>query len=141
MHTPQGILSVADVVTNVGKVPDDIIPPNQMPPEGISVGMGTRTVVSFTNKGQKHKPTPPKQLEDKPLSELTNYIITDRNHEPWNTYILGVQPTLLLKTRTILSKATWVKDCYTELGDPLIRINHSTIHTISNQSAPEGGMQ
>lgn len=137
----RGILSLADVVTNVGRVPDNLMPPNQMPPEGIPIGMGTTPIVSFTNQGDKHSPTPQELISGKPKSELTNYITTDRNHEPWNEYTLGTRPVLLLKTRTILSKVEWIKDCYTSLGDPFITVNHSTVHTLSNQPAPEVGMQ
>lgn len=136
----KGILCLVDVVANVGRVPANIIPPNQIPPGEVPIGMGTTAIVSFTNQGDKHSPTPQGQMAGKPKSELTDYIIADRNHEPWNEYTLGTQPVLLLKTRTILSKAEWIKDCYNSLGDPVITVKQSTVHTFSNRSAPEGGM-
>lgn len=139
--TVKGILSLADVVTNVGRVPASTMPRGQTPSGDIQVGMGTMHIVSFTNQGDKHRPTPEGQLSSKPKSELTSYIIADRNHEPWNEYALDTQPVVLLKTRTILSKVESLVGCYNQLGDPLILAQHSTVHTVSSQPAPEFGMR
>ena len=99
------------------------------------------TSCRLPTRGDKHRPTPEGQLSSKPKSELTSYIIADRNHEPWNEYALDTQPVVLLKTRTILSKVESLVGCYNQLGDPLILAQHSTVHTVSSQPAPEFGMR
>ena len=47
----------------------------------------------------------------------------------------------LLETRTILSKVESLEGCYNQLGDPLILAQHSTVHAVSSQPAPEVGMR
>ena len=141
----KGILNLANIVNNVGKVPDALIPPNQIPPEGILVGVSYQPVVTFTNQGEKHTrsdtlPTPQETLKMKRL-ELTNYIVNEENYEPWNEYVLVGTPPKLMKTRTILSKVEWVIGSYNNLGDPYLLVNHNTTHSISDADTPESGMR
>lgn len=142
----KGILNLGNIVNNVGKVDESMIPPNQMPPEGIAVGLGFQAIVSFTNQGEKHTPSSklptPQELAKAKKLELTNYIVNEENYEPWNEYVLaGNNPPKLLKTRTILVKVEWVIDCYNNLGDPYLWANHNTSHSISDVDSPESGMR
>jgi len=143
--TIKGILNLGNVVNAVGKVPDSMIPPNQVPPEGIAIGVGYQAIVSFTNQGTKHDPSPelptPQEITKAEKSELTNYIINENSFEPWNEYVLVGNPPKLMKTKTILMKVEWVVGHYNNLGDPYLWVNHNTSHTISDVDAPESGMR
>ena len=140
----KGVLNLGNIVNNVGKVPDNMIPSEQMPPEGMTVGIGYQPIVSFTNQGEKHAPTElpsGSELATKGKSELTNYIVNEENYEPWNEYVLSTSPPKLLKTRTILTKVEWIIDVYNSLGDPYLLVSHNTNHSISDVDAPESGMR
>ncbi len=144
-HDIKGILNVGNILNNVGKVPDEMIPPRQMPSEGIVVGLGFQAVVSFTNQGVRHPgskklPLPQEMAKMKKL-DLTSYIVEEENYEPWNHYILVGTPPKLLKTRTILIKVEWLLDHYNNLGDPYLLVNHNTSHSVSNVDSPELGMR
>jgi len=143
--TIKGILNVGNIVNNVGKVPDSLIPPDKMPSEGMVVGLSFQAIVSFTNQGDKHTaskelPTPQKVVKMK-KQELTSYIVEEENYEPWNQYVLVGEPPKLLKTRTILIKVEWIIDCYNNLGDPYLLVNHNTSHSVSDTDSPESGMR
>ena len=136
----KGVLNVGNLLNNVGKIPDDMIPPNKMPPEGIVVGLSFQSVVSFTNYGERHvgsKKLPlPQEMAKMKKQELTNYLVQEENHEPWNHYVLSNAPQKLLKTRTMLLKVEWLVDYYNNLGDPYLLVNHNTSHSISNIDSP-----
>ena len=141
----KGILNLANIVSNVGKVPEDMIPPDQIPPEGIVVGVSYQPIVSFTNQSDKHSPSErlptPQEIAKAKRIELTNYIVNEENYEPWNEYVLTGNPPKLMKTRTILIKVEWIINCYNNLGDPYLWVNHNTNHSISDVDIPESGMR
>ena len=53
----RGILNLAEIVANVGRMPDDQISPDQMPLDELPIVMSPKSVVSFTNQGGMHAPT------------------------------------------------------------------------------------
>jgi len=140
----QGILNLGNVVNAVGKVPDSEIPAEQVPPEGIVIGVGYQAIVSFTNQGKKHNPPskvlPPQDVGKAKKTELTDFITDENNFEPWNEYVLADNPPKLMKTKTILMKVEWVVDHYNNLGDPYLWVNHDTSHTVSDVGTHESGM-
>ncbi len=116
-----------------------------MPSEGIAVGLSFQAIVSFTSQGKKHtasqKLPTPQEVAKMKKQELTSYIVEEENYEPWNQYVIVGEPPKLLKTRTILVKVEWVIDCYNNLGDPYLLVNHNTSHSISKVDSPESGMR
>ena len=139
----RGILNVANIVTNVGLIPENAIPPNQMPLDGPPVGLGYQPIVAFTNQGETHEPTEQpnvNNLRNVRRIELTRYIVEEENYEPWNEYVITGNPPRLLRTRTILVRVEWVIDVYNNFWDPYILVNHNTTYSVSNPPAPESGM-
>ncbi len=143
-HTQvKGILNIGNIVTNVGQVPENLIPPNQLTQDGPPVGVSYQAIVAFTNQGEKHEPTElpdPNNLRNARKIELTNYVVNEENFEPWNEYVLTETPARILRTRTILVRVEWVIDVYNNLGDPYLLVNHNTTYSVSNEQAPESGM-
>ena len=138
----KGILSLTNIVTNVGRIPDNLVPQNQFKPENAPTAIANKTVISFTNQGDKHTPTSTEKIRQTTTKkDITSYVVNERNHEPWNEYVLGTQPPLLLKSRAILTKVEWVEGCYSEWGDPLLAVHHGTIVDVSSTSTPEVGMK
>ena len=127
----KGVLYLANVVTNVGEVPADMIPEKQRISNEPSVGISYQPIVSFINKGKKSSPTElptHKELIDKEKVDLTDFITHEEDVEPWNEYVIQGDPPRILKTRTILSKVQWVVAVYNNLGDPYILANHNTTY-------------
>jgi len=140
----KGVLYLANVVTNVGEVPIDMIPEKQRTSNEPAVGISYQPIVSFINKGKKFSPTElptRKELIDKKKVDLTDFITHEEDVEPWNEYVLQGDPPRILKTRTILIKVQWIVDVYNNLGDPYIIANHNTTYSVSVKNAPESGME
>lgn len=139
----KGVLYLANVVTNIGEVPIDMIPKKQRTSNEPPVGVSYQPIVAFINKGKKSAPTEMpthEELIDKKKVDLTDFITHEEDVEPWNEYVIQGDPPRILKTRSILNKAQWVVDVYNNLGDPYILANHSTTYSVSVKNAPESGM-
>ena len=140
----KGVLYLTNIVTNIGEVPADMIPVNQRISNEPQVGVSYQPTIAFVNTGKKHTPTelPNKgnELINKEKLDLTDFIIHEEDYEPWNEYTIQGDPPRILKTKTILTKATAVVGVYNDLGDPYILANHNTTYSVSVKSSAEGGM-
>jgi len=139
----KGVLYLANIVTNVGEVPVDMIPEKQRTSNEPPIGLSYQPIVSFINRGKKSSPTETptrKELIDKEKLDLTDFIIHEEDVEPWNEYVIQGDPPRILKTRSILNKVQWVVNVYNNLGDPYILANHSTTYSVSVKSSAESGL-
>ncbi len=139
----EGVLYLTNIVTNVGEVPADLIPATQRMSNEPQVGISYQPIVGFINQRKRLPPTElPKNTEipNKEKVDLTDFIIHEEDYEPWNEYVIQGDPPRILKTKTILNKATWIVGVYNNLGDPYIITNHNTTYSVSVKNAPESGM-
>jgi len=143
-HTQiKGVLYLTNVVTNIGEVPIDVVPPAQRISNEPLVGVSYQPIVAFINQGKRFPPTElPKNTEiaNKEKIDLTDFIIHEEDYEPWNEYVIQGDPPRILKTKTILSKVHSIVDVYNNMGDPYILANHNTTYSVTVKSSAESGL-
>lgn len=133
----KGIARLLAIPTNIFEVPREFLPPRMQPPV---IALNTQGVVAFSNEGKKGPPSPhlsPEESSKAPQEDLTSYVTT--RDEPFNEYIVsrrGGTP-LLVRTKTVLIKLVVLKNRYNIFGDPVIRIEHNTSHSVSEYKEGE----
>ena len=128
----KGILRVLAVPINIFEVP---LPPEMLPPGNPApiFGWTTQAVVSFKNLGKKGPPNPQTITQEdylkSKIEDITSSVTTQ--DEPFNEYIIGGNPALLLRAKTVLTKAEWIVGQTNVFGDPALWVNHDTSHSTS----------
>lgn len=138
----KGQLRLLSIPVNIFEVPEELLSKG-MKSELPSYVINYQSLVGFTNTGEKIQPKPMptgtdiRMLEKK---DITNFIV-DHFDEPWNEFILQGNPSIMIRTKTVLAKLEWIHQ-YTDIfGDPSLWANHSTTHSASEAPVGEGGMR
>jgi hypothetical protein len=127
---------------SIFEVPTDLLP------EGTNTSgfpffmIGSQTVAGFVNTMEKKQPKPMQNIDIKNAikSDITRFIIMEQSYEPWNEFILQGDPPLIIKTKTILTRLEWFRDHTDSFGDPALSASHNTTHSVTHETAGEGGM-
>ena len=141
----KGILRVANIPTDILRIPDDQFPASADIQEEQKHVVLYQSIVSFTNRGDKQEPSNPQpqknDFDNSKRKELTNYLQDEQTFEPWNEYVIQGENPKLLRARTVLSKAVWYPDFINKIGDPYIWAYHNTTLSVSDDPTPEIGMK
>jgi hypothetical protein len=116
--------------------------PGKLPPSG-TLGpvftLAIQGIVGFANVGRKGANDPRRVTADEfpklPKEDITSYA--HARDEPMNELLVAGSRPLLVRTKTVLTKAELVKDRYDAFGDPQIIVTHRTLHSVSEYKAPE----
>ena len=116
------------------------MPPNLLPGTSGSVfTLVTQGVVGFANLGNKGASNPslitPQEYLTLPKEDITSYA--HARDEPFNEYLVGGNPPLLVRTKTVLMKAELIKDRYNAFGDPQILVSYNTSHSVAEYKVGE----
>ncbi|MDE0526704.1 MAG: hypothetical protein OXI27_08960 [Thaumarchaeota archaeon] len=134
--TVKGQLRVIAIPHNFFQPPSHDSGVGQMP----QIGVGTQTVVGFTNRGQKFKPknldVSPDQLPDNEKEDITPYVANE--HEPWNEFLL--EGNLLVRIKTVLTKVMWIKTAVNLQGDPFLWASTNANLDASESKLGESGL-
>lgn len=133
----KGSLRLLAVPTNILEIPKESLPPDAKIP---ILAVNAQGIVAFTNEGEKGpsgKPISPIEFEVAPKDDITSYVTT--RDEPFNEYVVQRkdEATLLVRTKTVLTKAEVLKDRYNVFGDPVIWVNHNTAHSVTEYKEGE----
>jgi hypothetical protein len=130
-----GVLRLLAIPINILEVPRNLLPPGSVP-AGTSMpsfALTTQGIVGFNNHGKKGPANPnpltPAEIEKAEKQDITQYA--EPREEPFNEYIVAGKPPYLVRTRTVLNKLELLVDRYDMFGDPVIWVNHSTSHSVS----------
>jgi hypothetical protein len=132
----KGTIRLVGIPSNIYEVPGKLLPGGKLGPVFTLVIQG---IVGFANQGKKG-PSDPREITADEYPKLPKEDITFYAHareEPLNEFLVGGNPPLLVRTKTVLMKAEIVKDRYDAFGDPQIIVTHNTSHTVSEYKADE----
>lgn len=132
----KGTLRVLAVPTNIFEVPRELLP---QAPTGPIIGLNMQGIVGFVNEGKKGpsepRPLNPEELPRIAKEDLTSFTTT--REEPFNEYLVGGNPPLLVRTKTIMMKVEHLKDRFNVFGDPHLWVNHNTSHSVAEYKTGE----
>ena len=118
-HTEiRGQLRVITIPKNFLQLPEEFNSPDGLP----TIVLGSQTLVSFTNSGEKLKPTntqiTPEVLQHAQKTDLTQFY--ENSNEPWCEFVLQGDPPLTVRLRTVLTRIQWLTEHVNETGDPVL---------------------
>jgi hypothetical protein len=132
----KGTIRVVGVPSKIYEVPRNDLPTGTLGPVLTIVIHGA---VGFTNQGRKGTGDPrsitPEEYLKLPRKDITNYA--QPRDEPLNEFLVDCSPPLLVRTKTILTKAELVKGRYDAFGDPQVFVTHNTSHRVSEYKPAE----
>jgi hypothetical protein len=132
----KGTLRLLAVPTNIFEIPKELMP--QTTTERI-LGLNTQGIVGFLNEGKKG-PSDPQPLNPADLPRIAKQDLTSHTttrEEPFNEYLIGGNPALLVRTKTVMLKVEWLKDRFNVFGDPQLWVNHNTSHSVTEYKTGE----
>jgi len=134
----KGQLRIITIPKNFIELPN---PPGSQ--KSANIGVGSQTIVAFTNRGKKGTPTEanitPEMIPSEEKIDLTRFY--ENSYEPWSEFVLQGDPPLLVRLRTILTKITWLKNRINNQGDPMLWANSNISLEVFDESTGESGLE
>jgi len=132
----KGTIRVVGIPSKIYEVPRDNLPVSKLGPVLTLVIRGS---VGFANEGRKGasdpRPITPDEYSKLPKEDITSFAHV--RDEPLNQFLVDGSPPLLVRTKTILTKAEFVRDRYDAFGDPQVLVTHNTLHRVSEYKPGE----
>jgi hypothetical protein len=132
----KGTIRLVGIPSKICEVPRKDLPAGALGPVFTLVIQGT---VGFANQGRKGvsdpRPITPDEYPKLPKEDITSYA--HARDEPLNQFLVEGSPPLLVRTKTVLTKAELVKDRYDAFGDPQVLVTHNTSHSVSEYKADQ----
>jgi hypothetical protein len=134
----KGTIRVVGIPSKIYEVPRKDLPTGTLGPVLTLVIQGR---VGFVNHGTKGasdpRPITPDEYTKLPKEDITNYV--QARDEPTNQFLVDGSPQLLVRTKTVMTKAELVKDRYDAFGDPHVLVTHNTSHRVSEYKPGRNG--
>lgn len=102
-------------------------------------GVASQTIVGFTSRGKKMKPTDaiatPDMVADSDKEDITTFV--ENGNEPWNEFLL--EGNIMIRLKAVMTKVTWLKPNVNNAGDPVLFANSSiNIESFENKTGESG---
>jgi hypothetical protein len=132
----KGTIRLVGIPSNIYEVPGNLLPADKLGPV---FTLAIQGIVGFANRGRKGARDSRAITSDEypklPKEDITSYA--HARDEPFNEFLVGGSPPLLVRTKTVLIKVERVKDRYDAFGDPQVIVTHNTSHSVSEYKADE----
>jgi hypothetical protein len=121
----KGTLRLTTIAASVAEVPSELLPSGVSSPQFAIIA---QPIVGFKNEWNKGKSDPlpilPQEAEKLEKEDITSSVVT--REEPFNEYVIGGNPPVLLRTKTVMISVIRFIDRYNLTGDPALLVNQNT---------------